>query len=267
MKVLSSINLNISKRQKIVLASILISISLAITQSVNLFTRQNLVITTVILAFLLSLWALWAGMSKLKAFTLLTLPTLYTLGVITFYFLLPVRWLTKLPVDLIFGMSFYFLLLSQNIFNVSAFRTIPLYRVATAVSFLVTIFSGFLLFHVLHALSLSFILNGAVVGTISFLLILPALWSIDMEGVSKQMISYSIVLAVVMGEVAMALSFWPIPSNSLMWSIMLSSFLFILLGVSLDKYRNRLTRVEAYLYLGFGVLVFWVTFLTISWSG
>lgn len=259
--------LTVSKRQKIVIATAIITIGLMMTQVVSPFSRTRFIVGLLITTFITSLWALWEGMSRVKALTVLVLPLLFTLGVSTFYFLLPVRWLTRLPFDIVFGLSIYFLFLSQNVFNVASLRTIPLYRAASTVTFLFTIFTSILLFHVLHAFSLPFLLNGATVFLISFLLILPILWSVDMDEINSKLLIYAFCLSLIVGEVAIALSFWPIPSNSLMWSIVLSSVLFILLGFNFDYLRERITRREVVLYILFGVLVLGVTVLTTSWSG
>lgn len=258
--------LSISKRQKIVIATTIITIGLMYTQLVNLFVRTKFIVALGVLTLLVSLWALWEGMNRIKALTLLLLPTLFALGVSSFYFLLPLRWLTRLPVDAFFALSMYFLLLAQNVFNVASSRTIPLYRAASTVTFVYTIATAILLLHILHAFSLGFIWNGLVAFTICFLLTVPVLWSIEMEGLTGKILIYSLALSLSVGEFALVLSFWPIPSNSLMWAIALSSLLFILLGVCLDYFRDRLSRREVYLYLGFGSLVLVVTTLTSSWT-
>src|SRR5690348_3113360 len=117
------IQLGLSKRQKIVIASVILTVGLLLTQTAGVFfVRYRMVFGLSVLAALLSLWALWEGLTKVKAFILLILPFFFALGVASFYFLLPVRWLTRLPVLALFALSFYFLLLSQNVFNVAATR-------------------------------------------------------------------------------------------------------------------------------------------------
>ena len=259
--------LTVTKRQKIVISASITTIGLMMTQVVSPFSRTKFIIGLLVTTFVVSLWALWEGMSRVKALTVLVLPLLFTLGVSTFYFLLPIRWLTRLPFDIVFGLSIYFLFLSQNVFNVASVRTIPLYRAASTVTFLFTVFTSILLFHVLHAFSLPFVLNGIAVFLISFLLILPILWSVDMEEINIRLLIYAFCMSLIIGEVGVVLSFWPIPSNSLMWSIVLSSVLFILLGFNFDYLRERLGKREVVLYILFGVLVLGVTALTTSWSG
>ncbi|KKQ66396.1 MAG: hypothetical protein US86_C0005G0007 [Candidatus Daviesbacteria bacterium GW2011_GWA2_38_24] len=256
----------LSKRQKIVTASVLLTFGLMVTQNVNLFLRTRFIIGLTLFAFLVSMWALSEGLSRLKAFTLLLLPTLFTLGATSFYFLLPIRWLTRLPVDIAFGLSIYFLLLSQNVFNVAATRTIPLYRAASTVTFLFTIFTAILLFHCLRVFQLPFYWNGLAVFVITFLLSLPILWSVKMEEINAKLVAYSICISIIITECTIALSFWPIPPVSLMWSIFLSSMLFVLLGLCLDHLKERVTKREVYLYFGFGSFSLLVVYFTTNWS-
>ncbi|OGE30641.1 hypothetical protein A2631_03745 [Candidatus Daviesbacteria bacterium RIFCSPHIGHO2_01_FULL_44_29] len=259
--------LTLNKRQKIVAASLIVTIGLMYTQNVPIFVRTKFIMWLGALSLIMSLWALWEGMNRVKAFTLLLLPALFTLGVSSFYFLLPIRWLTRVPVDIIFGLMFYFLLLSQNVLNVAAARTIPLYRAASTAAFIFSITTSVLLFHILHAFSLEFYWNGLASLMISFLLSVPMLWSVEMENLSLKILMYSLVTSVLIGELAMALSFWPVPSNSLMWAIFLASSLFILLGINLDFLRERLSRREGWLYISFGIMTLLVMLVTTSWTG
>ena len=70
-----------------------------------------------------------------------------------------------------------------------------------------------------------------------------------------------------MGELALAMSFWPLPPDNQVWAVSLGSFLFILLGISMDTFRERISRREVYLYLSLGIFVLVVTIFSTRWSG
>ena len=144
----------LTKRQKIVITSVILTIGLLSTQIVDFNLRFKFIAGLSLLSAVLSLWSLWEGLNLTKAIVLLILPVFFTVAVSSFYFLLPVRWLTRLPVAVVFGLIFYLLLLAQNVFNVASSRTIPLYRAASTVTFVYTIATAVLLFHILHAFSL-----------------------------------------------------------------------------------------------------------------
>ncbi len=258
-----------TKRHRIIAASILITIGfLAIQIGSFYFLRYPLIIGLAFFALLITLAALWEGLTRLKAGMLVILPSLFTFGFSAFYFLVPVRWLTRLPAAVFFGLAFYLLLLSQNVFNVASFRTIPLYRAASTVSFVFTILTSLLIFRVLYALHLPFYWNGLLVLAISFPLILQEFWSIQMEKLTVPIVVYSLVLGTVLGEVAMALSFWPIAPTILnMWSVALSTLLYILLGVTTEFFKDKLNRRVVWEYIGVGAIIFLATYLTTSWGG
>ena len=259
-------NLGFTKRQKIVVASILVTVGLLSTQSVDFNLRFRFIVGLAALAYFLSLWALWEGLNKTKALVLLILPTFFTLAVTSFYFLLPVRWLTRLPVAVAFGILFYMLLLAQNVFNVAAIRTIPLYRAASTASFLFTLLSAFFIFSVVHAFNLLFILNGVVVFLISLPLTLQILWSIDMEErLTLPVIIQSLIISLCIGEMALSLSFWPLVNS--MWSLTLSTAMYVLLGLATQVLKGKANAkmVGEYVAIGIGVLL--IAFSTTSWTG
>ncbi|QQG43241.1 MAG: hypothetical protein HYW45_03500 [Candidatus Daviesbacteria bacterium] len=257
---------DLNKRQKIILSSLILTIGLISTQLVDFSLRFIFLILLGIFSYILSLWALWDGLNKMKALVLLILPTFYTLAVASFYFLLPIRWLTRLPVALFFGLSFYLLLLSENVFNVASIRTIPLYRAASTANFLFTLIATFFLFNVIHAFNLAFFWNGFLVAAVSFPLILQTLWSIEMaDKLDSEVFFHSLILSLILGELGMVFSFWPL--TTVMWSLSLASAMYVILGLLTQHLRSRLTQriIEEYLLVGVGVLLF--CFFTTSWSG
>lgn len=258
--------LNLNKRQKIVITAVLLAIGLLSTQLVDFNLRFQFLAGLSIGAYLLSLWSLWEGLNITKAFVLMVLPTFFTLAVASFYFLLPVRWLTRLPVAAGFGLTFYLLLLAQNVFNVASLRTIPLYRAASTASFLFTLLSAFFIYHVIFALNLIFFLNGVVVILISFPLILQLLWTIAMEDrIGTAILVQSFLISLILGEIALSFSFWPSPIT--IRALSLSSAMYVLLGLTTQQLRGRLVRRVVWEYVGIGVAVFLVSFFATSWTG
>lgn len=254
----------LSKRQKIVLSAIIISLGfILITQPVNvLFRRYYLVAVLGVMSYVLILISLWKGMTKTKAILLLILPIFYVMAFPAFYFLFKyVRWLTRLPAALFFGLSLYWLILSQNILNVASDRAIPLYRAASTANFVYTIFSFILIVSIIFSLNLPFYWNGLIVAVLSFPLSLQSLWSIKMEKLDPQIIVYSFVISLILGESALALSFWP--QASLLSALYANSIYYIFLGVLSEYLRDRLRKkvILEYSQIGAGLMLI-IFFLT-----
>lgn len=261
--------LALTKRQKIVICSCLATVGFLLTQLSNFFfIRLYVVLGFVGVVFLLSLWALSENLSKTKLITLFILPVLYALGVTAFYFLFPLRWVTRIPMTLFFGFSIYLLLLAQNVFSIASTKAIPLYRAASTVSLVFTIFAIFLLTRVWYSLELPFYWNGLAVSIVGFLLALQSFWSVDMERITFQIFAYSLSVGIILGECALVLSFWPMSSAALnMTSILLSAVAYILLGISTDLFRDRLNGRVVAEYLTVGLIVLLATFFTSTWTG
>lgn len=252
---------HLSKRQKIIVASILITIGFIFaTRTINLFTvHYRIILGLSVLSYILSLWALWEGMNKLKAFILLILPLMFTLAFTSFYFLLPIRWLTRLPAAIVFGMLCYPLLLAQNVFNVASERTIPLYRAASTVTLLFTLLTAFLSFSVIFSFRLTFYWNTLAVILVSFPLFLQMLWTIEMDKLTSRVLIYTLILSTLVGEFALVLSFWPLVSVT--WALLLSTLMYVLLGVLSQFLRERLTVRLLWEYAGIGITVLLFTII------
>lgn len=259
--ILDQEKIGLTKRQKIIVVTVLITLGLVFSTQINnfIFLKYNLIIGLGVITYLLCLWALWEGMTKLKAIVLLILPTFFTISVASFYFLLPIRWLTRLPTAIIFSLSFYCLLLSSNVFNVASIRTIPLYRAASTAAFLFTLITAFFLFNVVYALRLPFYWNGVVVFLISLPLIMQILWSVEMERITMPILIYSLIVSMLVGEFGVVLSFWPVAPT--IWSLTLSTVIYVLLGITVDFMRNRINQRIVWEHLLVGVVVFFAGFL------
>lgn len=217
-----------------------------------------------VMALFLSWYALREEMRGIKHLTLLTLPTLFTLAVSYFYFLVPVRFITRVPFAFFFALGFYAILLTENIFNVAGERTIQLIRAAQAVGFYLTLVTVFLLYDITFSLHLPFFVNFLFIFLISFFLFLPSLWHITLEErIGKSVWYFSLLLALVLAEFALAFSFWPI--LTLTEAIFLTSVFYTLLGISQYYLAEKLFRRATLEFLLVAGVIFILTLFTTSW--
>ena len=254
-----------SKRTRMALTALVLTLGILSIQSVDVDNRYQAIGILAGLAYGLSAWSFSEDLKGIGWLTVLILPVLYPVSVALFYFLLPDRLLSRLMIMTIFGTGMYALLLTENIFNVAAIRTIQLLRAAHAVGFLLTLVVGFFLWDTIFSYRLSPWWNGLLVFATSWPLTFQALWSVNLEEKVETIIwRNSLGLAFVLGCLGLAISFWPVTIT--MASLFLVSGLYVLLGLVQQNLSGRLFKktIQEYLWVGITVLV--VTFLMSRWG-
>lgn len=254
------------KRQKFVLTAVLLTTVVAAVQLLPLEWRYALTGLVTLFGWVLAGWSLKEGLSGVE-WLMVPLPTtLFTAAVGLFFILLPAHFLARSTVLLLFGVGQYALLLTANIFSVAAIRTIALFRAALAVGFVMTLVTGFLLYNTLLSFRLPFWANGLGVGGVSFLLLLPALWSVELkEKITPDVLTYSSWLATVVGMLAAAIGFWPV--SLAVASLFLTTVLYVFLGLTQHHLSGRLFTRTIWEYATIGIVVLITMLFTAGWGG
>lgn len=225
-------HLELSKRQKFFIATALIVIGVIIIRIGPLanFSWRFRVAGFVIYSLALTLISLRdEDFSGVEWLTLPVLPLFLSIGAALVYPLLPneVQYFLFWRVDTDTGLflssvvrfiylgalfiGLYAGLLSANIFNVAAVKTIQLIRAAHSVGFLLTLVSSLLLYTVIYSLHLNSFGNFLVVFLTSFPLILQAVWSINLEPyIGREVIRYTLAISLILAQLSWVLSFWPV---------------------------------------------------------
>lgn len=233
--------------------------------SVGLEWKYPLIALLTLVSYLLSGWALKEGLAGVEWLMVLTPPTLFTASVAMFYILLPQSIWVRLLIGALYGVGQYVLLLTANIFSVAAIRTIALFRAALAVGFVMTILTGFFLYDTILSFRLPFWALSLWVTVVSFGLLMPGLWSVNLEKkISRTIVNYTVWLSVVMGLLAGAVSIWPI--SIAVSSLFLCTMLYIVLGISQHNFSQRLFSKTVWEYVTVGIVVL-VTMLLASGRG
>lgn len=256
----------ITKRQKLVLMAFFLTVILVTTQTVPESLRLETITFLAVSTVFLAVFALWGELSGIKYFLLFLLPVYFVVGASLFYFLLPVRWLTRLPFALLFGISVYLLMLTSNIYNVAAIRTIALHRAARAVGMLFTLVAAFFLINVLLSFHFYFYLNALGVVVISGPLYLVQLWSNELEDFISQKVAVFVgVFTLVTAQMSAIFSFWPLaPING---ALILVTVIYVLLGIGSFAIIEGLKRKIVYEYISVAVFVALIVFVTTRWGG
>lgn len=254
-----------SKRTKLAVTALVLTLGLIGIQSIEIDSRYQAIGLLAGMAYGLSVWALFDDLKGIEWLTVLILPVFYPVAVALFYFLLPVRLLSRVMILSVFGIGMYALLLTENILSVAAIRTIQLLRAAHAVGFLITLVVAFFLWDTLFSFRFFPWWNGLAVGLTSLGLSLQAIWSVNLEEkISKEVWQNSLGISWGLGTLALVISFWPVTIT--VASLFLVSGLYVTLGLVQHRFSGRLFRKTVEEYLWVAGLVLGITFFLSRWQ-
>jgi len=252
------------RREKFVLAAIVLSLGLLSVQYISLDWRYVGVIIFTVLSYFVTAWALSDDLQRIEWLTILPLPALYAGAVGAFYFLLPASILSRVFNLVLFGFGMYALFLTSNIYSVAKGRTIQLLHAAHAIGLLFTLLTSLLFLNTIYSSHLPFYFNGLLVGLLHLPLVFLFLWSVNLEQrIDPQLVHISILFTVFLIELAMVLSFFPLSVWNV--SLLIMTFLYIGLGVLQSHFQNRLfqntlneySMVALFLCVVFALLLPW----------
>ncbi len=252
---------NIQKRQKFI-------ISVAVLSFMLFFSEQTLgkggIYIAILLSFLTDIFIFWVEREDLKGnFSpqIFILPFFYSLASSLFYFLVPVRFLTRLGMTSLYALGLYSLLLSENIFIVSSIRTIALFSSARTVSFIITLLSYFFLSNIIFSLHFNILMTLMLVFAFSFPLIAHSIWSHTLENNFRSQMDWIFLISVCLAETALTLWFWPATPTII--ALFQTGLFYILIGISQIWLDKRLFKSVMWEYIWVAVIVFLV-FITFS---
>lgn len=200
-----------------------------------------------------------------KFFWFLILPVFFS--VFCFCFVkkvtLPISFQVFSP--LFFGLGIYIIFLITNIFNICLIRKIPLFRAALAVGFLFTVIAALLGFSFLFFLRLSFWKNALGIVLISWPLVFQSLWTVNpKQGMGKKLWRVSLVFALVLGELALAISFWPVVFS--LGALFLVAVFYALVGIGQLYLSDRLNKQRLLEYGSIAAIVLILMTLSTRWG-
>jgi len=186
----------------------------------------------------------------------MVMPTAFFIGFALFAILLPQSLLLSLMYSLFFGFICYAMFLVENVFLVAiGFRTPPLYRAAYTVGLILLLLTSFFLFDSLFSFKLVYWLNILFVFAISMIIFLYIFFSVTIElandGKDKNIWYYILVPSLLVSEVALVLSFWPV--GIFKGSIYLVMIVYIINGLLHAELRGRLFKRTWLVFVWVGV--------------
>ncbi|OGM24667.1 hypothetical protein A3D00_00035 [Candidatus Woesebacteria bacterium RIFCSPHIGHO2_02_FULL_38_9] len=255
-----------SKRKKSFITSIILSLGFLGIQIFDVQFRFLSIGVLTLVTLILFAWSLSEGLGKDATLFVLILPTLFTLAVGLFWFLIPATIFARLPILIFYGLGVYSLCLTMNIFTVSSIRTIALSRAANGVGFVFTLLTSFLLYDTILSLRAEIWFNSLFVATLSFPLFLQGLWSSSLDKkFNSRIFIYSLIFGLGLSEVSILLYFWP--TTVVVGSLFLTVGVYMLLGLGQAVLEGRLFAQTVKEYLFVAIAVFLAMFIATSWGG
>lgn len=254
----------IEKRKRFVIGTFFLAFLVLISSFLTFNQVKYFVFFIAFSVYLTTFFSILEGISRIEWVMLFVLPVYFTVSFIFFYFLLPVRWLTRLPFVSLFTISIYAILLSSNIFNVGVEKSLQLFRAAFSVNFLFLTITAFLTFSLLLSFRLSFFFNFLLSLILIFPLSYQFLWTIDpKEKFSKELFKYSGLISLLIAELALFFSFVPIRPN--IFALLLTATFYSLSGLFQAFLEERLFKsvIREYLIVFIGVLL--IALVSINW--
>lgn len=254
----------LSKRQRFVITSLVLTVGFLLIGNLDNDWKFVGIAGLSVISVIMFYWSLREGIGINATVLTLILPSLFTLGVGLFWFLLPSTLFTRIPILLLFGIGIYALCLTMNIFIVSAIRTIALARAAKGVGFVLTLFTAFLLFDAILSIRANILLSILLTSMASFPLFLQGFWVSRLRpGFEKKLLVYSGVSTLSLSIIYTLLFFWPV--SVIEGSIFLTVGVYMLLGLGQVQLEGRLFKQTVREYIVVGLLVFLILLTLTSW--
>jgi hypothetical protein len=215
-----------------------------------------------IVGYFLTYFSLLEDLKKIEWLMLFLIPIFFTISFYLFYFLFPVRWLTRLPFIVFFGVSIYAILRTSNIFNVGVEKNLQLYRAAFSVNYFYHTVIIFFLANFFFSLKLSPFYNGLITFILVYILSAQFFWTIHLKlNLEKETLQYALITSLMIGEVVTCLSFFPFEVS--LMALLLTASYYSAVGLIYSYLDQRLFKETIREYIFVILFVFIIAMLSL----
>jgi len=255
--------LKIEKRVRFVISSLLLSF-LMLFSTFFLFDKAWFFIPFLgLIAYVMTYFSIIESIEKSEWLTLFILPVFFTISFYLFYFLFPVRWLTRVPFILIYGVSIYAMLLTSNILNIGVEKSLQLYRAAFSVNYFYQTVIVFLFSNILFSFRVNYLINALGLGIVMLPLAIQLLWSIKLDlMLEKTIFLYAALISVIVAQIAIIVSFLPLKAS--LSALVVTASYYSLSGLINSYLDNRLFKQTIREYLFVWCFVIAIALLTLG---
>lgn len=194
-------------------------------------------------------------------------PIYFTVIVGIFRFLFSQNIFWEIGIILLFVVGLYSLFLLENVFLVtSTHKTVPLYRAAVTVGFLLALVTAFLAYDIVFSFRMGPWLNSAWTLITSFPLLFHFFWFINLSPTEeKKHWLPSVVFSFILAQISVSMSFWP--ANTAKTALYLASLFYVFGGLSQAKAYEKLFKSTAREFIWVGLGIFVALILVTRWIG
>lgn len=254
----------VEKRRRFIIATGLLTLLFLVTTFFSFEQIMIFIPLIFLIVYFMTYFSILEGISRHEWFMLFIHPVYFSILIYLFYFFLPQRWLTRLPFVVIYSVSIYAILLSQNIFNVGASKSLQLFRAAFSVNYLFLTLGSFLTYSLIISLRMNFLFNFIAIFLASLPLSIQLLWSVaPSDLVERHLWRYAMFSSLIIAETGVILSLMPL--NQSIFALVLTAIFYSLNGLIQVYLQQALfkERVREYLIvLGFTAIIF---VLSLKW--
>ena len=254
-----------NKRQRFILGVFVLTVGMFVSEYL---TGANLAIFALFLSILSAVIlyiSLACDIKNTFFYPILVLPFFFTLSFCLFYQLIPARLLTRIALTSLYAFGMYSLFLTENIFAVSAIRTITLLRSARIVALVITIIVFFLLTNIIFSLRLHVLLSPIAIFAVTFILNFQSLWTYSLsKEFLRQDVLLSVLIALCLGELSLVLNMWPVDAS--IYSIFLTGIFYAYSGLAHVWVEKRLFRGILWEYVWVGFLAVLILIFFSNWG-
>ncbi len=256
--------LKTEKRLRLVISVLLLTFLFALSTFFYFDKALIFIFLFIIVGFFLTYFALLEDIRGVDWFGLFFMPIFLTIIFYLFYFLFPIRWITRIPFLIFYSVSLYAILLCSNIFNVGVEKSLQLYRPAFSINYFYQTLLSFMAYNIMFYFKQIFYVNFIIAFLISFLLGLHLFWTVKLnKKLDKKLLHYGLFLCLVIGELAVILSFLPI--KGVIASLFLTSTFYSLGGLIYHYIDERLFKdiIKEYSFVWLFILI--ITLFSINY--
>ncbi len=255
--------LQIDKRLRFVIGSLFLT-GIMLVATFFFFDKAFIFLPLLALAsYLVVYFALVEDIEKIEWIMLFFMPIVISIAFYIFYFLFPIRWLTRIPFLTVYAIFIYASLLCSNIFNVGVEKSLQLYRAAYSVNILFHVIVSYLLFNIVFSFKLFFLWTLCLIFLIVYLLSLQLFWTLKLElKLEAYHFVFSLLVAVIITQLGMVVTFVPIQIN--IAALLLAAIYYSLTGLCLNYLDQKLFKETINEYLTVAVFVFLICLFSLN---